>query len=184
VTLHGKAVLLLLGHQADPGDRETNPGGAYLDKWQSRQELGQAQEHPLLRVHMRTPDRPGATLAVLESLRETLQEISPSVLGDRDWNVWYARVTVDSGGVATIQLTARLALDQAMLLLDEDHDESAEFSRIERKTLALAARKMADAGSGGSAVDAVLDITADTAISVGLVNMPDREQQPAPGGSS
>jgi hypothetical protein len=184
VTLHGKAVLLLLGHQADPGDRETNPGGAYLDKWQSRQELGQAQEHPLLRVHMRTPDRPGATLAVLESLRETLQEISPSVLGDRDWNVWYARVTVDSGGVATIQLTARLALDQAMLLLDEDHDESAEFSRIERKTLALAARKMADAGSGGSAVDAVLDITADTAISVGLVNMPDREQQPAAGGSS
>lgn len=150
--MHGKAVLLLLCHQpggpAGPGDIHRGAGHqgtrangvtVYLDRWQSRQELGQLPRHPLLRVHMRTPDRPGATLAALESLRETLQEISPGALGERDWNVWYARVTVDSGDVGTIQLTARLALDPAAVLLpEEDHDVPTEFSKIERKTLALA----------------------------------------------
>jgi hypothetical protein len=180
-TLHGKAVVLLLGHRAagtaDPGDREAESGEngmkADLDKWQSRRELGQMQEHPLLRVHMRTPDRPGATLAVLDSLRETFQDLAPGALGEHDWNIWYARVTVDSGGVATIQFTARLARDRMpAALLDEDHEGSTEFSRIERKTLALAARKMAS----DSAADAILDITADTALSVGLVDMPQRDQ--------
>ena len=173
-TLHGKAVVLLLGHRAagpDEGKAEPGQDGmkADLDKWQSRQELGQLQQHPLLRVHMRTPDRPGATLVVLESLRETFQDLAPGALGDHDWNIWYARVTVDSGGVATIQLTARLARDRMPAPLLEG---STEFSRIERKTLALAARKMAS----DSATDAVLDITADTALSVGLVDMPDHEQ--------
>ena len=186
-TLHGKAVLLLLCHQPggpagpsdinrDPGHQGTRANGVtvYLDRWQSRQELGQLPQHPLLRVHMRTPDRPGATLAALESLRETLQEISPGALGERDWNVWYARVTVDSGDVGTIQLTARLALDPAAVLLpEEDHDVPTELSKIERKTLALAAHKMATTASADSLADNGLDITADMVISVGLVNMPD-----------
>ena len=82
---------------------------------------------------------------------KTLQEISPGALGERDWNVWYARVTVDSGDVGTIQLTARLALDPAAVLLpEEDHDVPTEFSKIERKTLALAAHKMATTGSAES----------------------------------
>ncbi len=93
------------------------------------------------------------------------------MLGERDWNVWYARVTVDSGDIGTIQLTARLALDPAVLLPEEDSDGSTEFSKIERKTLAQAARRMTDAVSAEYADD-VLDIMADTAISVGLVNMP------------
>jgi hypothetical protein len=86
----------------------------YLDKWQSRQDLGLAEQDPLLRVHMRTPDRPGATLEVLESLRETLSEMAPESLGERDWKVWYARVVVAHGNLAQIQLTVRLALDPAM----------------------------------------------------------------------
>jgi len=181
-TLHGKAVLLLLGHQpggpSSQNDSQhqnvrTDSMAVYLDEWQSRQELGRAQEHPLLRVHMRTPHRPGATLAVLESLRETLQEISPGALGERDWNVWYARVTVDSGDIGTIQLTARLALNPATILLPEaDHDGPTQFSKIERKTLALAARKMASAMRPDSVSDTVLDMAADTVISLGLVNMP------------
>jgi hypothetical protein len=35
---------------------------------------GIAARSSLLRVRMRTPDRPGATLSVLESLRTTLQD--------------------------------------------------------------------------------------------------------------
>ncbi|HEY6278199.1 MAG TPA: hypothetical protein VIX86_17925, partial [Streptosporangiaceae bacterium] len=102
-TLHGKAVLLLLGHRPGQHTHQTSPanghdvtrpaglagdGSVYLDKWQSRLELGAAGRYPLLRVHMRTPDRPGATLEVLESLREALREMAPESLGERDWNVW------------------------------------------------------------------------------------------------
>jgi len=182
-TLHGKTVLLLLGHR--PGGRNDSraaaPGGlgiagvtVYLDKWQSRTDLGAAQQYPLLRVHMRTPDRPGATLEVLESLRETLQEMAPGSLGERDWNVWYARVVVSAGNVALIQLTARLALDPATTAsAGEDHGGLAEFSKIERHALARAARKIAATGRAGSSPDPGLDAPADTVISVGLVNMPD-----------
>jgi hypothetical protein len=146
----------------------------YLDKWQSRKDLGAAQQYPLLRVHMRTPDRPGATLEVLESLRETLQEIAPGSLGDRDWNVWYARVVVAAGNVALIQLTARLAVDpEAVLSVAENHRGLAEFSKIERQSLALAARKMAAAGHSGGSPDPGVDAPVDTVIRVGLVNMPE-----------
>ena len=196
--LHGKAVLLLLAHQpaqqaadqaahqharpgkgddpraAAPGRRRADGMTVYLDKWQSRKDLGAAQQYPLLRVHMRTPDRPGATLEVLESLRETLQEIAPGSLGDRDWNVWYARVVVAAGNVALIQLTARLAVDpEAVLSVAENHRGLAEFSKIERQSLALAARKMAAAGHSGGSPDPGVDAPVDTVIRVGLVNMPE-----------
>ena len=127
-TLHGKAVLLLLAHRPGRHNHRTSPatgrdttgqagltgdGPVYLDKWQSRLDLGMAERYPLLRVHMRTPDRPGATLEVLESIREALREMAPESLGERDWNVWYARVAVAHGNIAQIQLTVRLAIHPA-----------------------------------------------------------------------
>jgi hypothetical protein len=178
--LHGKAVLLVLGHR--PGGADGSPAPApggdgvtvYLDTWQSRADLGEAQRNPLLRVHMRTPDRPGATLEILESLRETLQELAPGSLGARDWNVWYARVTLAAGNVALIQLTARLALDPAHTRSAAgDHGRLADFSKIERHALALAADKIAAARKAGGSPDPGLDVPVDTVVSVGLVNMPD-----------
>lgn len=193
-TLHGKAVLLVLGHRpggpdgrdesraAAPGSHASNGVTVYLDKWQSRMDLGAAQRYPLLRVHMRTPDRPGATLEVLESLRETLQEMAPGSLGERDWNVWYARVVVAAGNVALIQLTVRLALDPAVApSAAGDHGGLAEFSKIERHALALAVGKMAATGRAGDSPDHGLDAPVDTVISVGLVNMPDLDPGPDPG---
>lgn len=192
-TLHGKAVVLLLGHR--PGGRAgadsprlVRPGGdgsdmtVYLDKWQSRKDLGTGLPHPLLRVHMRTPDRPGATLDVLESLRETLQEMAPGSLGDSDWKVWYTRTVVASGNAALIRLTVRLAVDPAATPSPENPIArwgSAEFSRIERRALALAAGKMA--ASGGGSPDLGLDAPADTVISVGLVTTPNLDPVPGPG---
>ena len=193
--LNGKAVLLLLAHRQtrpalppglprqwpwasrDSGQDATRPAATvYLDKWQSRQDLGVAEQDPLLRVHMRTPDRPGATLEVLESLRETLYEMAPESLGERDWKVWYARVVVAHGNVAQIQLTVRLALDPAMTPPSGKPVTQwglAEFSRIERQALALAARKLVAARRATGSYDPGLDAPEDTVISVGLVNMLD-----------
>jgi hypothetical protein len=194
--LHGKAVMLLLGHhsagQHPTGQRDdaelavaahggnTDQITVYLDKWQSREDLGAAQPHPLLRVHMRTPDRPGATLEVLESLREALGELAPGSLGELDWNVWYARAVVADGDAAVIQMTIRLDVDPAQEPSSGkpvSRWEAAEFSRIEQQALALAARKMAASGHSAGIADAGLDAPADTVIRVGLVNMPDLNHQ-------
>ena len=186
-TLQGKAVLLLLGHQhgrhkhraSTTTDRDatgparlTGNGPVYLDKWQSRLDLGVAERYPLLRVHMRTPDRPGATLEVLESLREALRES----LGVPDWNVWYARVTVAHGNIAQIQLTVRLAIDPAMTTaVGKSISEWGlpEFSKIERQALAAAAGKLAAMKDPAGSSAPGLYAPEDTVISVGLVNTVD-----------
>jgi len=187
-TLHGKAVLLLLGYRpGGPGGRD-NPalrtagsqdGGrptVYVDKWQSSSDLGVAPRHPLLRVHMRAPDRPGATLGVLESLREALQELFPVTLGPRDWHVWYARAVVKDGNLAEIQLTITLPVDPytgqpAGRPISEWGP--TEFARIERRALALATRRTAASGQAAGSPDPHLEAPADTVIRIGLVSMPD-----------
>jgi hypothetical protein len=197
VTLFGKAVMLLLGHRPDdPRTREPNgpPGPApapadrgitvCVDKWLSETDLGTdlgaAGKYPLLRVHMRTPDRPGATLEVLDSLRVTLKEMAPGSLDERDWNVWYARAVVASGNVALIQLTAKLAVDPDLRPAGRKPVSAwgqAEFSTIERRALALAAYKMS--ASPGRAVND-RDLPANTVISVGLVKTPDLDTAAGP----
>jgi hypothetical protein len=187
--LHGKLVILLLGHR--PGGRGGHdkallaPRGSdghvivYLDKWQSRQQLGEGHKQPLLQVRMRTPDRAGATLEVIESLRETLQEMAPGSLTDRDWKVWYTRTVVTVGHALVIQLTVRLAVNPATTPPHHPIERwgPAEMSRIERRALALAARKMAARGTG-SVADLGLAAPEDTVISVSLITTAD------PGGPS
>jgi len=202
-TLHGKAVLLLLAHQQPRQKHRTSPvtgrnpagpagfngdGPVYLDEWQSRLDLGMPERYPLLRVHMRTPDRPGATLEVLESLREALREMAPESLGERDWNVWYARVAVAHGNIAQIQLTVRLAIDPTMTPAAGKPITqwgSPEFSKIERQALAAAARKLAAAKASAGSSDPGLYAPEDTVISVGLVSTVDLDRPPAlsPGAS-
>jgi hypothetical protein len=184
VILHGKLVILLLGHRPDGhGDNDDQtllgpPGSdrraiVYLDEWQSREQLGEGHDHPLLQVRMRTPDRAGATLEVIESLRETFQEMAPGSLTDEDWNVWYTRTVVTAGRAAVIQLTVRLAVDPATTPPDHPigYWGPAEMSKIERRTLALAASKMAASGTG-SVADLGLDAPEDTVISVSLITTP------------
>ena len=102
--------------------------------------------------------------------------MAPESLGERDWKVWYARVVVAHGNVAQIQLTVRLALDPAMTPPSGKPVTQwglAEFSRIERQALALAARKLVAARRATGSYDPGLDAPEDTVISVGLVNMLD-----------
>lgn len=184
VILHGKLVVLLLGHRpggpgghdaallAPPGNGDR--GIVYLNKWQSREQLGEGDKQPLLRVRMRTPDRPGATLEVIESLRQTLLEMAPGSLRGQDWKVWYTRTVVTAGHAGVIQLTVRLAVDPATTPPDQPIERwgPAEMSRIERRALALAASKMEASGTG-SVADLGLDAPEDTVISVSLITTPD-----------
>ncbi len=182
--LHGKAVFLVLGHRAGEaaahdGARPTTPGtrhtrmAVYIDSWQSREELGMTEDYPLLRVHVRTADRPGTTLAILESLREALRESAPG-LRECDWNVWYARV-VAAGNVVRIQLIVRLAINattpaqQAELL---ERWRNAEFSRIEQRARTLAINKMAALRDADGSADRGLNTLENTVISVELIRVP------------
>ncbi len=181
LTLHGKAVVLLIGHQSNGPDAPSlaRPAGpdhieVYLDKPQNRNELGTVQRHPVLRVHMRTPDRPGATLEILQSLRDSLQDIAPGKLGMHDWNVWYARAVVTEGNTAQVELTIRLSIDP-----DNDRISGkpvgqwgpAEYTKIERQALALAASKMAAARQAGVSPEPGTDTPEDTVIRVSLATI-------------
>lgn len=180
VILYGKSVMLLLGHHpaGQPGnDDEKLRKAVYLDRWQSRNALGAAMPNPLLRVHMRTPDRPGATLEVLKALHSAIEHVSPDALCPGDWNVWYARAVVKDGNVAHVQLTIMLPIDQEdPARKNPAHDwGQLETSRIERRALALLARQLADVrpaellGSGHESPP-------DTIIRVDLVRMPTFDQ--------
>jgi hypothetical protein len=155
VHLHGKAVILLVGHQ--PGRRagrdnlrsslRNDPKGASIevciDQWQSRKELGHAEPQPLLRAHIRSPDRAGGTLDALDSLREILQATaadSDSIQAN-DWNVWYARIEVAAGNVGRILLTLRLSVDPQVV----ESWKPSKLDEIEQKARQLAAAKAARA---------------------------------------
>lgn len=185
MTLHGKAVVLLIGQQpsgpATPSLRPpAGPGRsgieAYLDKPQSRNELGTVQRHPVLRVRMRTPDRPGATLEILQSLRDSLQDIAPGKLGMHDWSVWYARAVVAEGNTARVELTVRLSVDPDNDLISGKPVSQwgpAEYTKIERQALALAASKMAAARQAAVYPEPGADTPEDTVIRVSLATIPD-----------
>jgi hypothetical protein len=124
---------------------------------------------------MRTPDRPGATFEVLQLLRDSLQEIAPGYLGAPDWNVWYARAVVADGRTAQVQLTIRLGIDPDGDFPGKPVGEwgPAEFTKIERQALALAASRMDATRHAEGSADPSLDSPEDTVIRVGLVSMPD-----------
>ncbi len=88
-------------------DRALAKARVLLDKQLNRNELGGESDYPLLRVHFRWQDRPGAFLNVLNSISEELRVELPS-LQRQDWSVSYARLQVLTGQVALGQLTIRL----------------------------------------------------------------------------
>jgi hypothetical protein len=189
VILYGKAVVLLLGHRADgrrglqekdlrrigrpaPQSSVSHPmAPKYMDEWRSSRQLGSNGEYPLLRVRMRTPDRPGATLQVIEALSEVLRERVPGSLGNEGPNVWYAHVEVASGRVAQIHFTVRLAIDPAVQLplnVPLAKWGSDEYFSVERETLAKTIR---GTGMGSSTTETQPHAPEDTVITVELLRM-------------
>ena len=177
--LYGKAVVLVLGHrcegQKDLNEPElTEPDGIfasakYLDEWQRTAKLGTAREWPLLRVHMRTPDRPGATLRIIESLSSALNQMAEGCLSDDEGSVWYARVVVVSGRVAQIQFTVRLNPVTPTAPKPLTSWGRPEYAKIERDALDGTASTI---GATPESASGRLHSPQDTVVSIALVKTP------------
>jgi hypothetical protein len=168
--LHGTAVVLLLGHQPDriPGqdadlqtdlrmDRGLGTLRVLVNEWRSREQLGRAQRHPLLRVHARSQDQPGALLALLDSLNKVLRDELPSLTNG--WKIWHAQTQITAGHAALTRLTLDLHTEPGMV----DDWSWSIFEGIERKVRTLVARN-----SGGPFGDG-LEAAEDPVISVSLI---------------
>jgi hypothetical protein len=179
--LHGTAVLLLLGHEPNgyhPGlgtdlEKRLRDSGRALVKlrvltnsWRSRQQLGLAADQPLLQVHFRAQDRPGALLDVLDSLGKALKDEPQLSLGPDEWQVWHAQTQITTGH-AVARLTVRLSTDHRKI---DWHPGTSE--EIERKVRTLARRKAADAVSVDGAFGGELDTLEDPVIRISPVKTP------------
>ncbi|MGH3166261.1 MAG: hypothetical protein ACRDN0_10265, partial [Trebonia sp.] len=124
--LHGMDMFLILGHV--PGDAANNaaaPGGdtsleralaarakapalrVVLDEWRTAEELGFADPGPLLRVDVRTRDRPGTLQVVLDALHHSLRSQIPS-LPETDTSDWRVVLQTGAGRAALARLTLGL----------------------------------------------------------------------------
>jgi hypothetical protein len=154
-TIYGKTIILLVGHQPSERDTIDKPlrkslGNGermiiYLDKRQTRQDLGSEPVSPLLEAHIWAPSQPSMTLAMLESLRGILNDMTAVRLGEGQNHGWYPRAVSIANGVADAQFTARLEdYPTASSLADELSSWGpVEFARISRRVLALTASKIA-----------------------------------------
>jgi hypothetical protein len=191
--LFGQTVLILLGRER-PGSAGQPPlgeislpgsGGAkmitYLDKKVSRAQLGAEghHRHALLAVHMQTPDRPGAILAVLDSVREAFNEIaSSSLLGGtavpaEHWKVWYANVAANDVGV--IRLTICLEADPRAVPSEKyalARWTRADFEQLERRALVRAITKIKEMYGQAGSGDLDFDTLAETKIALQLLEVP------------
>ena len=179
--LHGKAVLLVLCHQpGGPGAGPDDLAGrlanvcadanlvVLLDKWQSMADLGTAGPEPLLRLHIRSTNRPGAMLDVLDSLRETLQAEAQVALQPDNWNVWHARTMVTDGNAGSCRLTVRLSVEPEVV----QAWGPTQIEDIERKVRMLAARRAAAADALASELGEQDGAPEDIVISVRLITVP------------
>jgi hypothetical protein len=162
--LHGTAVMVLFVHEppgSQPGPRQDSaaeleialrryPGcdklRVLLSRQLSRADMEPIGEHayPMLRVHFRWQDRPGATLNVLTAIGTTLREALP-VIGDEDWSVSYARLQVLTGQEAIARLTIRLHVPPQVVegWTPDDMEETAR--KIEYMAADAAAKQAAEA---------------------------------------
>ena len=125
--LQGKAVVLLLGQQPDGTADQAGPGleaglsgttpsaniKVVLDRRLAPASLGWAGSEPLLEVNVRSPNRPGTTVEVLDALEVALREQCD--LEASQWYVWHARTVVTPENLALIRFTLRLSADPQLL---------------------------------------------------------------------
>jgi len=182
--LHGMAIMTIVAHDSrectereqdleaklnwDPARKDKDPAHKLqllINEKLTRNELAPPTEYPLLRVHFRWPDRPGAILNVLDSLGKTLNDQFPSINEDQ-WSVSYARTQAPAGRAAVARLTLRLHATP-----DEVESWNPDNEDIERKVRTRAAQE-AIAARQASPADDEPDIPEDPVISVNLIRTP------------
>jgi hypothetical protein len=179
--LYGTAVVLLLGHESgesSPPDvgLQAKPGSTpasqklkvIVNEPCNRKQLGKAEKHPLLRVHFRSPDRPGELLSVLESLDNALNEKIPELKAAGGCHVSHAQTHVTTGQAALTRMTVRLTTRAA----DVAKWDAGTIEEIERKIRIMAVRETETAyDSDGSSGTGSLGAE-DPVISVNVIRMP------------
>jgi hypothetical protein len=175
--LHGMAVVVILAHEppgapaADRTDIEAKLRHRLaraklrvpMNRDLARAELGSAGKFPVLRIHFRWQDRPGALLNVLTALNATLQE-PPHSIEPADWSIMYAQAQVSGGRSVQARVTIRIHNARAASW------RPADLAEIGQKVQTLAAQEAAagrPADPGGRD-----DPPEDPAISVELIEAP------------
>ncbi len=173
--LHGTTVLLMLCHQTVSHDNlrvadmlaKKLPGAGVtvaVDEWQTTAQLGKIGPDPLLRVRVRSQDRPGVLLDVLNALRPALRTALPQN-GDPYGGVWHALLTVASGRAATARISVRLKVGEEQV---RDWDD-AEFGAIERDVRSHALRATAVRQASGVVDAEEYGAPENTVITVSLI---------------
>jgi len=173
--LHGTTVLLMLCHQiGSHGNLRVAdilagklPGAGVtvaVDEWQTAVQLGRIEPDPLLRVRVRSQDRPGVLLDVLDALRPALRTALPQ---NRDpyGGVWHALLTVAAGRAASARISVRLKVGEEQVRGWDD----AKFGAIERDARSHALRAAAVRQASGVIHAGEYGAPENTVITVGLI---------------
>jgi hypothetical protein len=105
-----------------------------LDEWRTADQLGFADTGPLLRVDVRTRDRPGTLQVVLDALHRALRNQLPS-LPEADTSDWRVVLQTGAGRAALARLTLSLPVRA-----DEVRDwPPSRWAEVARDALANAA---------------------------------------------
>ena len=158
--LHGTTVLLMLCHQTVSHDNlrvadmlaKKLPGAGVtvaVDEWQTTAQLGKIGPDPLLRVRVRSQDRPGVLLDVLNALRPALRTALPQN-GDPYGGVWHALRPSPLAVQPLRGSLVRLKVGEEQV---RDWDD-AEFGAIERDVRSHALRATAVRQASAALVDA------------------------------
>jgi hypothetical protein len=185
--LHATAVIMLLVHEPEAGqhadgrqqehdraaleaDLRKKPALAkvqvLLNKQLSRDQLQPVTDYPMLRVHFRWQDRPGAFLAVFNAISAVLSEELPSIQL-KDWSVSYARLQVLTGQVALGRLTIRMHIPAEEIRAWSPAKMEVMGRKIEVLAAFEAARGEAPGYPGGS-----LDRPEDPLITIDRITKP------------
>lgn len=156
--LHGTAVLLVLG-QPGAGDPATPVESALtaafrdddvlvVERALTGAELGRPGAHPLLRVHLRSRDRPGLIAHLMEGLNQILGRYVSDSTGESHLDPWYVLLQVVEGGTARARMTLRVP-DRlgALTQWSPAQWEAAEYE-VRRFLAARGAREQQGIGMG------------------------------------
>ena len=175
--LHGMAVVVILAHEP-PGapisaraDIEAKLRHrlaraklrVLVNKDLTRSDLGSAGKFPVLRIHFRWRDMPGALHNVLTALEATLRE-PPHSIDPANWSIMYAQAQVSGGRSVQARVTIRIHNARAASW------KPGDLAEIGQKVQMLAAQEavaVRPADPGGRE-----DPPEDPAISVELIEAP------------
>ena len=171
--LHGTSVLFLLGHQVGGPDEDEEGDSSHqwtgdaedgvtvlVHEWVTAADLGTPPgpgRGPLLRVHARATDRPGAFADMFDQLGRSLARVAGLPKEDITLPVWHVLLDVADGRVAnylfTVQVPPALAAVGAW-----QRPEWAAAERTMRQVLTARLPDGTPVAEGGASTDAVISM--------------------------